>query len=112
MLRVLCLCKICDSVWDACLEAAGIELCHCKGFIELDREGNTRIGNGQLLSLNVVKQRHVIVRNTGENHVERIQGNGLTEFALYYRPREREIQVVPERDGNSNSWLRSIWQAL
>jgi hypothetical protein len=55
-----------------------------------------------------VKQRYVIVRNTGENHVERIQGNGLTELELCYKPLEREIQVVPERDGNSNSWLRSI----
>jgi hypothetical protein len=31
-----------------------------------------------------VKQKHVIVRNTGENHVERIQGTVLPEMALYY----------------------------
>jgi len=55
-----------------------------------------------------VKQRYAIVRNTGGNHEERIEGNGLMELALYYKPLEREIQVVPERDGNSNSWLRSI----
>jgi len=112
MLLVLYLCKICTIVWYARLEAAGIELCRWWGFIELDREGHTRIRNAQLFSLNVEKQRHVIVRNTGENHVERIQGNGLSEMALYYKPREREIRVVPERDGNSNSWLRSIKQAF
>jgi len=78
----------------------------------LGRERNTFVRNAQLLSLNAVKQRHVIVRNTSENHVERIQGNGLPELALFYKPREREIQVVPERDGNSNSWLRSIKQAF
>jgi hypothetical protein len=38
-------------------------------------KGNARARNGELLSLNVVKQRHVIVRNTGENHVETTQGN-------------------------------------
>jgi len=62
---VFCLCTVCDSVWDACLEAAGIELYLSWNFIELAREGNTRVRNGKLLSLNVVKQRHVIVRNTG-----------------------------------------------
>ena len=55
-----------------------------------------------------MKQRYVIVRNTGGNHEERIQGNELPELA----PREREIQIVPERDGNSISCLRSIEQAL
>jgi len=102
------MCKISDSVWDGSLEAAGIELYGCWGFIELDREGKTRDRNGQLWSLNVVKQRYVIVRNTGGNHEERIQGNELPELA----PREREIQIVPERDGNSISCLRSIEQAL
>jgi hypothetical protein len=62
---------------------------------------------GNLLSLNVV--RDVMVRNTGKKkHVERIQGNGLPELALYYKPLERDIRVVPERDGKSNSWMRVI----
>jgi hypothetical protein len=50
----------------------------------------------------------VVVGNTGESHVEIAEGNGLPELALYCKPLEREIQVVPERDGNRNSWLRSI----
>ena len=88
---MLCLYKISDCVRDPCLEVAGIELYCCWGFIELDREGKRRIKNGQMWSLNVVKQRDVIVRNCGEKHVERIQGNGLQDLAIYCRPGKREI---------------------
>ena len=83
--------KLVDCVRDPCREVAGIELYRCWLFMELDREGNTCVKNGQLWSLNVVKQRHVIVRNCGEKHVERIQGNGLQDLAIYCRPGKREI---------------------
>ena len=72
MLCVLCLYKISDCVRDPCLEVAGIELYCCWVFMEVYSEGKICVKNGQLWSLNVVKQRHVIFRNSGENHVERI----------------------------------------
>jgi hypothetical protein len=85
------------------VEAAGIELYRCWGFIDLDRGGKTGVRNGQLLSLNVVKQRNVVVGNISESHVEKqgemdyrswhcIINHGKEKYRSFQKERETVIR--------------------
>ena len=114
MLLVLCLCKICTIVWDACLEAAGIELCRWWGSIDLDRERNTRVRNVQLLSINVVKQNTwfsgTLVKTTWKEYREMDYRSWLcfiNHGKEKYRSFQKETETVIRGWGRSNRHFTS-----